>query len=434
MSYFFLTILFIAELVKEGIFFGKRKRIPVVQMGFITAEILFFLLLVIFGGLPLDTAWLFPGIYLVCGLISAYFFFSEGKKKDCKIRKAAKYHPSALPVHLLLLFLCMIPALLFPPVIPLPVTGGYAYETVSFTWTDDAREEEFCSDGSSRRVAVQFWYPVSGEGETFPLIVFSHGAFGYRMSNYSAYTELASNGYVVCSVEHPYHAIFSELDDGEVIIVDKQFMSDISRINGDGMPEEEIFRVTRPWLQLRTDDLNFVMDEITRLCGEEGASLPFSITDPDNIGLFGHSLGGAAAVTAGRERPQVRAVIDLDGTMLGEETGFADGKYQMNTEPYPVPLLCIDTSEHYEQGQKYGDQYVNHVILSLAKDGREIQFTDAGHMNFTDLPLFSLPLAALLGTGTRDAGECLVTMNGIISDYFDYYLKGQGTLSLQETY
>ena len=121
----------------------------------------------------------------------------------------------------------MIPALWSPPVIPLPVTSGYAYETVSFTWIDDAREEEFCSDGSSRRVAVQFWYPVSGEGENFPLIVFSHGAFGYRMSNYSAYTELASNGYVVCSVEHPYHAIFSELDDGEVIIVDKQFMSEI---------------------------------------------------------------------------------------------------------------------------------------------------------------------------------------------------------------
>lgn len=430
MSYFFLAILFAAELVKEGVFFYKRKRIPAVQMGFITAEILFFLLLVLFGRLPLDTAWLFPGIYLLCGLGSAFFSFLFRRKK----RKAAKYRLWALPVHLLLLFLCMIPALLFPPMIPLTVTGSYAYETVSFTWTDDARKEEFCADGSSRRVAVQFWYPVSGKGETFPLIVFSHGAFGYRMSNYSAYTELASNGYVVCSVEHPYHAIFSELDDGEVIPVDKQFMSDIFRINGDGMPEEENFRVTRPWIKLRTDDLNFVMDEITRLCGEEGAVLPFSITDPDNIGLLGHSLGGAAAVTAGRKRPQVRAVINLDGTMLGEETGFSDGKYQMNTEPYPIPLLCIDTSEHYEQGQKYGDQYVNHVILSLAKEGREIQFTDAGHMNFTDLPLFSPPLAALLGTGKRDAKECLVTMNGIIRDYFDYYLKGQGTLSLQETY
>lgn len=53
-------------------------------MGFITAEILFFLLLVIFGGLPLDTAWLFPGIYLVCSLISAYFLFlreKEGRQK-----------------------------------------------------------------------------------------------------------------------------------------------------------------------------------------------------------------------------------------------------------------------------------------------------------------------------------------------------------------
>ena len=121
---------------------------------------------------------------------------------------------------------------------------------------------------------MQFWYPVSGEGETFPLIVFSHGAFVQDEQLFGLY-RACSNGYVVCSVEHPYHAIFSELDDGEVIIVDKQFMSDISRINGDGMPEEEIFRVTRPWLQLRTDDLNFVMDEITRLCGEEGASLPF---------------------------------------------------------------------------------------------------------------------------------------------------------------
>lgn len=53
-------------------------------MGFITAEILFFLLLVIFGGLPLDTAWLFPGIYLVCGLISAYFFFLREKRRTAK--------------------------------------------------------------------------------------------------------------------------------------------------------------------------------------------------------------------------------------------------------------------------------------------------------------------------------------------------------------
>ena len=85
MSYFFLAILFIAELVKEGIFFGKRKRIPVVQMGFITAEILFFLLLVIFGGLPLDTAWLYQGAFILCAaLYLLTSFFLREKRRTAK--------------------------------------------------------------------------------------------------------------------------------------------------------------------------------------------------------------------------------------------------------------------------------------------------------------------------------------------------------------
>ena len=55
-------------------------------------------------------------------------------------------------------------------------------------------------------------------------------------------------------------------------------------------------------------------------------------------------------------------------------------------------------------------------------------------MNFTDLPLFSPPLAGLLGTGKRDARECIMTMNRVVLEYFDYYLKEKGELSLQEVY
>ncbi|MBQ5851909.1 MAG: hypothetical protein IIW54_14020, partial [Lachnospiraceae bacterium] len=40
--------------------------------------------------------------------------------------------------------------------------------------------------------------------DDFPLVVFSHGAFGYYESNTSTYMELASNGYVVeCSMKFP---------------------------------------------------------------------------------------------------------------------------------------------------------------------------------------------------------------------------------------
>ncbi len=84
--------------------------------------------------------------------------------------------------------------------------------------------------------------------------------------------------------------------------------------------------------------------------------------------------------------------------MLGEELDYADGKYLMNTEPYPVPLLCIDTTGHYEEGLKYGDQYVNQVILAEAEEAKEIHFDDAEHMNFTDS-------AALFPASCRASGN-----------------------------
>ena len=39
-------------------------------------------------------------------------------------------------------------------------------------------------------------------------------------------------------------------------------------------------------------------------------------TDTGKIGLMGHSLGGASSVALGRERKDIGAVIDLDGTMI----------------------------------------------------------------------------------------------------------------------
>lgn len=142
----------------------------------------------------------------------------------------------------------------------------------------------FGMTGHFRQVAVQFWYPATEKEERFPLVVFSHGAFGYRMSNYSTYMELASNGYVVCSVEHPYHAIFSELEDGQIIMADKDFINDVFRVNEEGMPEEEVFALNRPWINLRTEDMNFVLDRIEEECGRETADLPFRLADTQRTG------------------------------------------------------------------------------------------------------------------------------------------------------
>ena len=80
-------------------------------------------------------------------------------------------------------------------------TGNYEIATAKYTWTDNSRVNEFSETGENRALTVEFWYPENADG-TYPLVIFSHGAFGFGGSNFSTFAELASNGYVVASIGH----------------------------------------------------------------------------------------------------------------------------------------------------------------------------------------------------------------------------------------
>ena len=115
--------------------------------------------------------------------------------------------------------------ILFPSYQPPLVTGDHEVEIQEFTWVDESRVETFTDTGEKRALTVKFWYPK--EEGSYPLVVFSHGAFGVIDSNYSTCAELASNGYVVASIAHPYHAMYVKDVNGKVTIVDRDFMKNI---------------------------------------------------------------------------------------------------------------------------------------------------------------------------------------------------------------
>lgn len=358
----------------------------------------------------------------------------------------------------ILLAVILIPKLLFSDYEGLPTTGPYGIKTASAILVDESRTETFETDDSKREVPVYFFYPdtentsLADEAATnFPLVIFSHGAFGYYQSNMSTYMELASNGYVVISLDHPYHSFFTKDTSGKTIIVNPQFMQEVMYINEPGTPEQEIIELSHGWLDIRTADMNFVLDSIKETKAMDAAELPdywfvkedtsaeiirdiLSMTDTEHIGLMGHSMGGAASVTVGRTREDIDAVIDLDGTMLGEQFGYVNGEYDFYDEAYPVPLLSVNNEEHYFEGQSLTDWYVNSWVLANAKEAKYTYFKGSGHMNFTDLPLFSPALANMLGIGTVDPEECIVKMNRLVLDYYNCYLKDLGEAEVQEAY
>lgn len=404
--------------------------------------------------LPYGQKWrLVPllGFLAVLGII-ALLRWLVGRKRG-NTRKKTGAAVSNCVFSILFAGLLLIPAFIFTGYEGLPLSGSHPVAEASAILVDSARLDPFERDGSFREVPVHFYYPADAAGdETFPLVVFSHGAFGYYQSNTSTYRELASNGYVVAALDHPHHAFFTRDTAGQTVLVDPGFFRTAMGANGDPNDNAEAnLAIFREWMELRTADMRFAVDTLKAaglsasldsawFLPEDNAAAILSvlkITDLTRIGLMGHSMGGATAVQLGRERGDISAVVDLDGTMLGEYTGVEDGKLTVREEPYPLPVLEFNNWETYQDRREYlaqGGRYPNDELIRGAAEGYAVTIRDTLHMDFTDLPLLSPFLGRLLGSGTRGCRETMTVVNGLVRDFFDHTLKGTGAFSVQEIY
>ena len=413
------------------------------------AQLVVFFLMVLLPGI--DTSFRFMGLIIMLVLrivVSGIFWLIN--RKNAKTKKKPAIVLGGL-FGAMLIAASTIPAFLFTDYEGRPVTGPYTVAQCNCILVDKSRIETFENDGSNREVPVYFFAPEEAkDGEKFPLVIFSHGAFGYYQSNASSYLELASNGYVVVSIEHPYHSFFTKDTEGKTVTVDRDFISSCMNANGD-MTEEKIYEVSRSWMELRVADMNFALDSLIagadsgNLDGywfendtsKESVSRMLSHIDTDKIGLMGHSMCGATAVEVGKIRDDIDAVIDIDGTMLSNIKGVKDGKYIVDEAPYRVPLLEFENENSHWELQELAEMDYPYPNITI-KDTAETYFCTyvegTLHMDYTDLPLFSPFLAKMLGSGNVDHGFVSDTVNSLEVRFFDCYLKGKGSFSVNEHY
>lgn len=406
-----------------------------------------FLVMLIASGIDMSIRFMGLFVLLIIRIIIAFIGYLIVRKKESASKHIAKIIISAV-LSVILISGSLIPSFIISDYDGLPVSGEYEIAEANSILIDMNRTEELETDGSNREVPVYFYYPENAaEGEKFPLVIFSHGSFGYYQSNHSTYAELASNGYVVVSTEHPHHSLYTTDTNGNTIIVDFSFMNDVMSINAEDVSEETAYEHSSEWFRLRAEDINFAIDSIKLAAGtnalpeywysqqSEDIITALAMTDIEKIGVMGHSLGGAASVSVGRTRDDISAVIDLDGTMLSEVTGVENDKQIVNDEPYTTPLLSFDNEEHHLsslEAREMDKPYANNIVHDNAVCGYRTYIVGTGHMNFTDLPMFAPPLAKMLGTGSIDPEECMLTVNRITLEFFDSFLKGKGEFSVPE--
>jgi hypothetical protein len=157
-----------------------------------------------------------------------------------------------------------LPVLLPVPSIPAS-SGPYPVGTRIYELTDSSRQEIYSGKDGPRRFQIQVWYPsesstayerapwmanaeifasaiaryihmpsffldhltlvkmpaykesrVAPKNEGYAVILFSHGWNGFNAQNTGQAIQLASHGYVVVGVQHPYGAVITVFNDGTI--------------------------------------------------------------------------------------------------------------------------------------------------------------------------------------------------------------------------
>lgn len=416
---FVATSILIVVFVSEAVIVASHWVIPaqqeplkrVVRIGTCGA----FWLFTLAGVIPWSFRW-----YGLAALLSAWAL------RECLLLYRKREVPQASSpkgvllqtgAAVLLVFLAVTPALIFPPyVLPEP-TGPHTVAAEKYTFTDESRSETFTSAGTPRKVNVEFWYPQPTEG-LFPLVIFTHGGLGIGRSNLSLYQELASHGYIVGSIEHPYHAFWTQDVQGKITFVSGEYFRELWREDAEN-DKQQSYSYYQRWMNTRMSDINFVLDAILN-----SASVDlFRLVDAGRIGVIGHSLGGSAALGIGRQRSDISAVIALEAPFMYDIVGVKNDRFLFIDQPYPVPVLNIYSDSAWPHLAEW-PQYVQNaaLIANPPANAFSVHINDVGHLGLTDLTLSSPFLVQFLDGIPADA-EHIDTINGLCLEFFNAYLK-----------
>lgn len=359
---------------------------------------------------------------------------------------------------------------------PFPeLTGPHKVGTDTMMWTDVERTETYASNPNEKRsLMVRFWYPaddissaqpyfylgkklpyfqkllsarygvpelaskyllpaisthtyvdapISPSKNMYPVILFSHGLLGFPSDMYVAILEnLASNGYIVVGIDHPYLNMLTLYPNGNVVSLET--LSD--QFNKASTEEQKEFQSKA--IDVYKLDMKFVIDQLA-LLNENQSSIFYHKLDLAHIGIMGHSAGGTAAIEFCRMDKRCKAAADLDGWydhVIGYEPintplllMFGSKSIEVS-EPTPEYLKRknLTQEQYYERERKIKEH--KEILCEKSIDCTMIIVPDAEHGDFSDEALFKWPLRAF---SAADGYVLLATINEHILKFFDAHFK-----------
>jgi dienelactone hydrolase len=319
------------------------------------------------------------------------------------------------------------------PVFRLPaLTGPHKVGTQVRHIRDESRRDPFSDRAEGvRELMIQIWFPVDPSVRNLPMspyrdrrittlksahfaLVETHSMLGAQLSQSEGrypvllYTpswsgirtectfqveELASHGYVVVGIDHPYSSSRVVFPDGR--IARRKFSGD-----EDYSSEASVgafVKTADQQVEIRARDASFVLDTLEHLNGNDPDALLTGSLDLARVGIFGFSLGGGTAAQACWLDRRFRAGLDMGGMIAGQsaEQGTCapfffmfEGMYQSVPYTPGADISSVDPRKRREI--ELTGKLFEKMKSSLSKFGGYWMVIDGiRHMDFCDAPFFT---------------------------------------------
>ncbi|MFC8915933.1 alpha/beta hydrolase family protein [Streptomyces sp. NPDC057116] len=230
--------------------------------------------------------------------------------------------------------------------------------------------------------------PVRGK---HPLVVLSPGFTVNRSTLTLLAEELASQGYVVAAVDHAYESVGTAFPGGRLLTC---VACEKIQPGGYGVVP-----------QGRAKDVSFLLDRL--LADHRPAWRHARMIDETRIGMAGHSIGGASAMSTMVRDRRVLAGANMDGSFM---------------EPVPAeglggrPFMMLGT----------GDDDRSWVRDWPLLDGwkRWLNVKGSDHFTFTDTPVLADQLGLLPPEEELSGKRSQEITRAYVTAFFDLHLKG----------
>jgi dienelactone hydrolase len=364
-------------------------------------------------------------------------------------------------------------AQLSAPLFELPApTGKLPIGTTRWVVTDSSRDETF-APGKKRDVEVVAWYPSAGaKGDTapyvrdsmeevlsfarlaklgdafnrlasvsthavldaepakaparFPVIVFQHGYTGLPSSHTALMEDLASHGWAVLNVIHPYEATGAKLADGTIVTFtdEKNAMrAGIMDVLNEWKPEgptmdkvtaaatdaekETLLRGYLTTLKHTTQvvtrwtlDVRYALDHLPK---DGVAGRLASRLDLQRLGAAGHSMGGVASAQFCLDDRRCKAGLNLDG--IPQYGPMIDSKM-------PAPFLMVYSGRAGRAGAS------DVIYKRAASKYYRVDVKDTMHLDFSDMNLWGGPLRERGAYGKIDPVRAAEITRLVVREFF----------------